>query len=182
MAIWQWRVTFVPENVLLHKFDVLPPRISQELAEDSSWWSDSQPVVGFEQQIGLILPERASWSTSMQMWGQEDGNDAYVCYVDESRSAVEEIAFRVDAGVVSPELLRRICVLAKQLGCVLMTSEYEILAPDESMVLTAINRSTAKGYIDDPVSTLRSLGRPEVQERFNYPMKDKRNSPPRKND
>jgi len=173
---------FIPEEALLRKYDVLPLAIPQDVAEDSLWWSDIQPAVGFEQQIDLILPEATSWSTSMRMWGEKHGDDAHVCYVDESKTTVEEIVFRINAGAISPELVRRICILARQLGCMLMTAEYEILAPDESMVLTAINHSTAKGYIDDPVSTLRKLGQPEVQERLNYPMKDKGSKPPRTNE
>jgi hypothetical protein len=165
MAIWQFRLTFVPEKVLLSKYDVLPLSLPIELAEDFAWWSDVQPPEGFERQIDLILPQMDSWSTSMRMWGQKDGDDAYVCYVDESKRAVQEIAFRIDAGAISPELVRRICVLAKQLGCVLMTASYEILAPDESMVLAAINQSTAKKYIDDPFSTLRSFGPKTRKER-----------------
>jgi len=179
MAIWQFRLTLIPEKVLLSKCDVLPLQVPKDLAEDFPWWSEGQPHPGFEQQIDLILPERTSWSTSMRMWGQEDGNDAYVCYADESKDKVEEVAFRIDAGEISPELVRRVCILARQLGCVLMTAGYEILAPDESKLLAAINHSTAKGYIDDPVSTLRSLGRPEIQERFNRPVKDKGREPPR---
>jgi hypothetical protein len=40
----------------------------------------------------------------------------------------------------------------------------------------------AKRFVDDPVATLRKLGQPEMQKRFNYPMKDKGNNPPRKDD
>ena len=54
-----------------------------------------------------------------------------------------------------------------------MTADYEILLPDESMVLTTIQHSTAKKFVDDPIATLRKLGQPEIQKRFNYPMKDK---------
>ncbi len=180
MTVWQFRVIFLPEKVLLSKYDVLPPVIPQEQAEDFSWWADVQPPAGFEDQINLILPERASWSTSMRMWGQEDGNDAYVCYIDESKSKVEEIAFRIDANAISPELIKQICILAGQSGCVLMTADYEILVPDESMVLATIQHSTAKKFVDDPVATLRKLGQPEMQKHFNYPMKDTENNPPSK--
>ena len=180
MAVWQFRVIFLPERVVLRKYDVLPPAIPQELAEDFSWWADVQPPAGFEDQIDLILPKMDSWSTSQRMWGQKHRDDAYVLYVDESKSKVEEIAFRIDANAISPELVRQVCVLAKQLGCVLMTADYEILLPDESMVLATIQHSTAKKFVDDPVATLRKLGQPEMQKRFNYPMKDKGNDPPHK--
>ena len=182
MGVWQFRVIFLPESVLLSKYDVLPPAIPQELAEDFSWWADVQPPTGFEDQIDRILPKMDSWSTSQRMWGQKHRDDAHVLYVDESKSKVEEIAFRIDANAISPELIRQICILARQLGCVLLTADYEILLPDESMVLATIQHSTAKKFVDDPVATLRKLGQPEMQKRFNYPMKDKANNPPRRDD
>jgi hypothetical protein len=58
-----------------------------------------------------------------------------------------------------------------------MTADYEILLPDESMVLATIQHSTAKKFVDDPVATLLELGQPEMQKRFNYPMKDKGKHP-----
>jgi hypothetical protein len=182
MAVWQFRVIFLPERVLLSKYDVLPPAISQELAEDFSWWADVQPPDGFEEQIDLILPQMESWSKEMRMWGRKHGDDAYVIYEGEDHKKVQEICFRVDARSVARDLVRKICILARQLGCVLMTADYDILVPDESMVLATIHHSTAKQFVDDPVATLRKLGQPEIQKRFNYPMKDKENNPPRTDD
>jgi hypothetical protein len=182
MAVWQFRVIFLPERVLLSKYDVLPPAIPQELAEDFSWWADVQPPAGFEDQIDLLLPKMDSWSTSQRMWGQKHRDDACVLYVDENKSKVEEIAFRIDTNAISPELVRRICILARQLGCVLMTAAYEILLPDEAMVLATIQYSTAKKFVDDPVATLLKLGQPEMQKRFNHPMKDKENESPSSDD
>ena len=177
MAVWQFRLILLPEKVLLSRYEILPPAIPQELAEDFSWWADVQPPTGFEDQIDLILPRRASWSTSGRMWGHEDRDDAHVFYVDETKSKVVEIAFRIDASSISSELVKQICILARQLGCVLMTADYEILVPEESMVLATIQHSTAKKFVDDPVATLRKLGQPEMQKRFNYPIKDKGNNP-----
>ena len=60
MAIWQYRLILIPEKVLLSKYDMLPLAIPMELAEEFGWWSDNQPPSGFEQQIGLILPQMDS--------------------------------------------------------------------------------------------------------------------------
>ena len=73
------------------------------------------------------------------MWGQKHRDDAHVIYVDETKSKVEEIAFRVDANAISPELVRQLCVLARQLRCALLTAQYQILLPDESMVMTTFH-------------------------------------------
>ena len=106
------------------------------------------------------------------MWGQKHGDDGHVCYVDKDKKIVEEIAFRVDARTISLELVRRICRLATDLRCVFMTSEYEILAPDECMVLANINHSTAKKFVDDPASTLLGLDHQKLQDRAHYLMRD----------
>jgi hypothetical protein len=178
MAIWQFRLVLIPEQVLLRKYEVLPLAIPMELAEDFPWWAGAQPPTGLEQQIDGILPRMDSWSTCMRMWGHKHGDDAYVCYGDESKNTIEEIAFRIDARRISADLVRHICILARRLACVLMTSDYEILAPDESMVLTAIDHSTSRKFVADPVATLQSLDHAKLEERANYLMKEMKKEPP----
>jgi hypothetical protein len=179
MALCQYRLTLIPESVLLTKYEILPLAIPMELAEEFGWWSDSQPPTGFEQHVSLILPEAESWCTSMRMWGHEESDDAHIVYSDDGKDKVEEIRFRLDAKKTSPELVRQICLLARELRCVLMTAEYEILAPDEAMVLAAFNHSTAKRFVDDPASTLLGLDHQKLQDRADYLMRDWKKDPPK---
>jgi len=115
----------------------------------------------------------------MRMWGQEESDDAYVAYSDDRKDTVEEIGFRLDANKAAPELVHRICLLARQLRCVFMTAEYEILLPDEAMVLAAFNHSTAKRFVENPASTLLGLNREKIRERANYLMWDAKKEPPK---
>ena len=179
MAIWQYRLILIPEAVLLEKYDALPLSIPMELAEDFAWWSDVQPEAGFERKIDLILQPMESWSENMRMWGQKHEDDAYVCYVNESKKIVEEISFRVDARTISLEVVRRICRFATDMECVLLTSEYEILAPDEAMVLANLNRSTAKRFVEDPVTTLLGLDQRKMRERIDHITKNLGDIPPK---
>ena len=179
MAIWQCRLTLIPESVLLSKYEILPLAIPMELAEEFGWWSGNQPTTGFEQQIGSILPEAKSRSTSMRMWGHEESDDAHVLYSDNSKDTVEEIGFRLDANKISLKLVRRICLLARQLGCVLMTTDYELMVPEEAMVLAAVNRSTAKRFVHDPASTLLGLDHQKMRDRANYLMRDRKKDRPK---
>jgi hypothetical protein len=39
-----------------------------------------------------------------------------------------------------------------------MTADYELLLPDESMVLATIKHSTAKKFVDDPATTFAQVG------------------------
>jgi hypothetical protein len=177
MAIWQFRLVFVPEKALLSMYDVLPAVIPQELASEARWWSDFQPPIGFEKWIDLILPAAAPWSTRLSLWGQKHGDEARVFYVDETKTKVEHLAFRIDVRDLSRELVHRVCMLAKRLDCVLMTAERTVLVPDESMVITAVANSTAKKYLDDPEATLLNLD----QKKFEYPREEKKKKPPRRN-
>jgi hypothetical protein len=77
--------------------------------------------------------------------------------VDERLVSINEIGFRLDARSISKDLLSRICTLVKNLGCVLLTPEYEVLVPDESMVFEAIARSNARRFVEDPTSTLLNV-------------------------
>lgn len=138
MAIWQYKLTFVPEAALRGKFEILPASIPVEMAEDFPWWSDVQPSPELEERIGLMLPETASWCTSMRIWGNEESDDAHVIYADERKEMVTEIGFRLDARGMSSDLIRGVCALAAELRCVLVTREYEILLPDESMLMSAL--------------------------------------------
>lgn len=168
MALWQFRLILLPERVLLKEYDTVPSVLSMEMAEDFGWWLDVQPPPDLERQMDSILPPKKSWSSSVTMWGNEDSNDAYVSYADEGKRAVEEIAFRIDARVISTELVSAICTLAHQLGCMLMTADYKILLPEESVLSDAINNSTAKRFLEDPESTLQSLDQVEIERRLRY--------------
>jgi hypothetical protein len=58
-----------------------------------------------------------------------------------------------------------------------LTAAYELIAPDQPPVLAAINRSTAKKYLEDPVGTLRSL-KPSQSDIIRLPGTEDENTPP----
>src|SRR5881296_1881707 len=155
MAIWQFRLDLIPTSALRAKYGVVPVSIPQEQAENFPWWSEVQPPAGFEARLDAILPKANSWSESMHIWGDERGDTASVCY-DNNRK-VEWIGFRVDVRELSPGFVRDICRVSDEIKCMLLTGAYHLIAPDEQAVLAAINRSTARRYLEDPVTTLRSL-------------------------
>jgi hypothetical protein len=65
-------------------------------------------------------PEMAAWSKSQRMRGQKHRDDAHVL-ADETKNKVEQIDFRIDPSAISLEIVRRVCLLERQIGCVLMT-------------------------------------------------------------
>jgi hypothetical protein len=153
MAIWQFGVILIPQSAISSEGEALPASLPMELT-DQVWWSEQQPPQGFEKQIDLILPRGKSWSDRMLAWGDESGNDAYVCYSDGKKTVVEEVGFRLDVRDVSLDLAGRICTLAAQLSCVVLTADAEVLKPVESEMIAALRNSTAARFIDDPVAAL----------------------------
>lgn len=157
MAIWQFKVLLIPESALREKFGAVPVSLTRELAEEFDWWKDRQPPREYQAAIDVMLREAKSWSPLMRIWGNERGDTAVVCYYEDEKSLVEEIEFRIDVRQLSLSFVSSICAFARRLQCVLVTGENHLLAADESVMLAAINNSTAKRYLQDPVSTLRSL-------------------------
>lgn len=157
MAIWQFKVDLIPKGALSVGKSALPVTLTKELAEDSSWWSDIQPPVGFEEYINIALHPVPSWSDSMRIWGDEQGNAAVVCYNNDSKVQVESIEFHIDVRKVSFDYIRSICTIARDCECLIMTGNHEVILPEESMVLVLIESSTAKSYLMDPAATLRKI-------------------------
>jgi len=179
MAIWQFRLDFVPEKAVRSRYSALPATMTENMAEDFPWWSDIQPPLGFEVWIDAILPQIPSWSESMRIWGNERSDTACVCYVEENKNRVELIEFRVDVQKLSSGFVKQICDLAQRLECVLVTSDHRVLVPDKSAVLRAIDNSTAKKFLEDPISTLRGLDQSKLEFR-DFSEKDKEDDVPPK--
>jgi len=179
MAIWQFRLDFAPEKEIRSRYGGLPTTMTENMAEDFPWWSNVQPPVGFEEWIDDILPQMSSWSESLRVWGTKDSDTAYVWYVDEKKGRVELIEFRIDVRKLSRAFVADTCKLAKRLDCVLVTSEHRVLVPAESAVLGAINNSTAKKFVEDPVSTLQNLDQSRFEMRY-FTEEDKKDDDPPK--
>ena len=173
MSIWKFRLYLVPERGLLTRYETLPFSIPMELAEEHDWWVGDQPPAGFEKQIEATLPQMESWSKSVRMWGwKEVGGDAQVSYTNDDQTSVEEIQFRIDSRAVSDDLIRLTCELARRLNCVLMTSDYKIVVPDEPTVRRVFCESTAAKFMVNPVGTLEGLDTDEIQRRADYGTKE----------
>jgi len=155
MAIWQFRLVLIPEDSLRVSCGSVPTSIAEDLAEDYPWWIIVQPPNGFEGQIDSILPKAVSWSDSMKMWGNKHSDTAWVGYDDVG--SVEFIECQIDVRSYSPGFIKDVCRFAKELKCVLLTKEYDLIKPDELAVSDAINHSVAKQFVKDPISTLRGL-------------------------
>jgi len=180
MAIWQFKVSFIPEKEVLSRYNALPLNMTESMAEEFPWWSKVQPPVGFETWIDGILPQISSWSESLRIWGTKDSDTAYVWYIDEKKDKVELIEFRVDVQKLSRAFVADTCKLAKRLDCVLVTSDHRVLVPDEPVVLRAIDNSTAKKFVEDPVSTLQNLDQSKFEIRYFADEDKKDDAPPKR--
>ncbi len=157
MAIWQFRVDAAPVKTICERANGTLPRSITEGMTDHPFWSTIQPPQRFEKWIDAILPRAPSWSEEMEMWGDEEGDYAAVCYKDGKKNKVEDVSFRIDVRKISDGFIRAICALARAWDCVFITAKNEVLQPDESTLQGAIQNSLAKRYLEDPVKALLSL-------------------------
>lgn len=101
MAVWQLKLNLIPEQTILSKYGGSPITIPEDLADNTTWWSEVQPPNGFEASIDAVLPKAKSWSGNMNILGDERGDMASVCYANENKNKVEWSGFRVDVGELS---------------------------------------------------------------------------------
>lgn len=159
MSIWQFGILLLPEQMVRERFNPLPTILPRTIADDENWWENFQPPVEFWAVLDSILPEKASWSNQIRIWGDERADAVFI--VLSEGGAIEEINVRIDVRNISMRFIRDVCALAKNLNSLMLSKESEVLFPEESRILLAIERSTAMRFLRDPVSTLRGLPRCE---------------------
>jgi len=170
MAIWQFKVLVIPEPALIKKFGTIPVSVTRDLVEGIDWWAESHLVESVEGIISSVLPERKSWSRSMRIWGEERSDCMLILYHDENKHKIQEIEFRFDVRKVSLPFVHRATEFAKRFQCVFIPRSYHVIAPDELLVLAEIEKSTAKKYVQNPISTVVNL-KSEQAEVIPFPKK-----------
>jgi hypothetical protein len=157
MAIWQFKLDLLPEEAVLERFGNLPETIPDALVENIPWWKGSQPGERLSAVVNSLLLPTESWSESVLIWGDEDSDVVKAIYTSATREELEWLAIRIDTRKVLKEFVENVANLAKALHCVFLTAENAVLEPKACTLWEALNKSTAKGFVDDPQKALRSI-------------------------
>jgi hypothetical protein len=157
MAIWQFDMHMIPLQSVEDHFGLVPILVSREDFDRYDWWTPG-PAEGIATELSRLLPTTPSWSESVRIWGEMDGNR--VDMVSEG-SDLLDVFVRVDARVISYQFLSQLCDLAQKYDCLLLTEGGYVIRPSLSKMLASIARSNAFKFVSDPDGFIRELSRLE---------------------
>ncbi|WP_437631829.1 hypothetical protein [Sorangium sp. So ce854] len=149
MAIWQCSFLIVPSAERGRE-----PQSLSERRERGDFWSDSQPSEDMERAALDILGRGASWSSDIDIWGDE-ASTCLSMIRDEGR--VVEVLFRVDLRVVQKQELARLLDGFQRARVLLIDETAQLHEPTLAAVLQALRASTAWKYVTDPMGFIASL-------------------------
>lgn len=122
MAIWQFKLEFVPESALVGKTE-----LSEDEWTEQSWWSAYPAPIEYAERFSSLLPPLKSWSEDLHQWGTQEG-DLIEVWVESG--TVESIAARIDCRELNPQFIRSIFEAAREWKCGLVYSRYRNRLPE----------------------------------------------------
>ncbi|WP_043606651.1 hypothetical protein [Novosphingobium sp. Rr 2-17] len=152
MALWQFELDLIPAmgarvagadaiQLSREQLDAIPLRLSNEDMSKLFGWLES------------LLPEKASWSKDLRIWGDEKTDDVQVSFAGEK---IEFVQFRINVGNLSLALVSGICAIARNLDCVLASRQGAIVRPTSEAVVRAVLQSPATRFVRDPKAYLEA--------------------------
>ena len=127
MAIWQYEISLVA---------------TREMDRDN-----------LASELLSLLPRAASWSTSVVIWGELDGNCVTLC----DDSAPPELLVRVDLRSPPMHFLRQLVSFAARLGFRMFDADGKDIPPSTKDIVADIAKSDAFRFVSNPVAFLESL-------------------------
>lgn len=123
MAIWQFKVEFVP-NVVVARHDVIP----EEEWADCQWWVRSIAPSGLLEDLACLLPSHRSWSEDLSQWGSQDSD---LIEIWRENGKIESVSARIDMRNLDLEFVRDLSEIANEGQCRLIYSRYRTVLPQD---------------------------------------------------
>ena len=120
MATWQYDITMIP--------------------------SRSIDLETFKKEVSCIVPPTSSWSDSILIWGEIDG-DRIDMFVD---AETHEISVRFDMRQPNADFFRNILSLAVKYGCEIRNDKDEVLMTTSDEVASDMMDSDAFRFVANP--------------------------------
>jgi hypothetical protein len=159
MAIWHFRIGFVPRRAVQEYYGTVPIAIPPPDVEEHDFWKTYDR---FEVEVLLSSfgPKINSWSDEITSWGTENGHQ--ISLIGKA-GKVEWLTAKIDARQPSADFLGRVVDVAIQLNCLLLLSETYVSEPEYTTIAAHLRSSLASQYLADPGGTLRRLPKPNEQ-------------------
>ena len=156
MAAWQFDLHLIPEAKIVEMVGEVPDHLDEGLTYPANLWEGHQPPPSINQCLASFLKQAASWSENVALWGEENGNRVDVLY--EGRD-VADIFVRINAYERDDAFLEGIIRLAREYKAVFWAGESEeVIRPNTAALISALKRSRAYSFAQDPEGFLSGLG------------------------
>lgn len=159
MAVWQYSMHLVPASELMASCQVVNGAVLGDVFDDSTWWASTQPPDDFEARFATVLSEVPSWDPESRQWGESDTTTVQVHY---TAGRVDEVWARLDLRVDWTRAFDVLVQLAHDAEAVWVGGEQGkrvLLGRDRPTLLDAVERSSAKEFVQNPRRYLDGLPR-----------------------
>ena len=136
-------------------FGELPTHLDAGLTYPENLWAEHQASSDISTCLASFLNQAPSWSPDVALWGEENGNRVEVLH--EGRE-VKNIFVRITAYELNNAFLEGLVRLARECGAVFWSKESEeIIRPNTAALISALKRSNAYKFVQDPEGFVSSL-------------------------
>ncbi|MBN1763843.1 MAG: hypothetical protein JW860_01175 [Sedimentisphaerales bacterium] len=156
MAVWQFKIHFVPREVIINEQGKLPNLISEDEIIQMNPWQGKYLDFGI---LDEILPESSSWSPEIRIWGDNYGDNISVMFEGDK---VEWITIEIDIRGSYINFASNIISLAKKWDCLLFIqneNKGKCIKPELNDLINELHASLLYKYIHNPEDALRDLHR-----------------------
>jgi hypothetical protein len=154
MALWQFTVHLVPRSAAQSVFGHIPTRLSMDRFNTVEWFQLCPIRPDYRMVFDELLPRNESWSTNLEVWGDDEGDNISVFSV---AGIPCEVSIRFDVRQMDIRFLGKVIATAKHLDCLVFTEAGALFDPSLEKLVAQINESEAKSFLKDPQQFLRTL-------------------------
>lgn len=148
MAVWQFDLHMIPRDAVIRMFSQVPTHLEMKRPQDVDWWIGSEiPIGDLRRRFSTLLPQAESWADNIEIWGKDDSDRIDLVAENET---VAGVFVRVDLRQPLRTFPAGLVAVARELGCVLLTEQCEILEPEEGALIDAIRKSPAARFVSNP--------------------------------
>ena len=179
MAIWQFKIYFIPKRSLLDKYGHIPSQLEIDI---ESWTDyihnadlDNEPEfedaltihwwLNLNLNITEFLPllkrfgdiqEWTAQTEGLRSFGDTETNDLTVCF-NHQTDKVQELSCRFDLRQIDKDFIKKVLSLATEFDCLLMDKQGRLFQPTVKALTDTIQLSNAKRFVADPRQFLEDL-------------------------
>lgn len=155
MAIWHFKVEFIPKENLVSYFGAIPKIID----EDSYWDENLKRGVNLPDSYEDFLSslggkERVKWTPESYNWGDYD-NGTCVSIDFQDKNDIS-IAARFHVNKLDEKFIETVLEFAKMCDCVLISLNRTAFEPELNLFIEELKQSNSYKFCKDPIGFLQS--------------------------